>query len=102
MGSQDDARSGTKSGFDNANNVGHAQTAKERPQREVLKSSGARWKIVNQRVIFHVDSDEIIQTRSGKVENPRNLLGVEKIGRLVPVLQVRFAFIGLTIHMALR
>ena len=93
MGGQDNSRCRTKSGLDNADDVGNAQTAKQRPKEKVLKSGGTRRKIVNQRVIFHIDSNEVVETGSWEVEDTRNLLGMEKIRCLVPVLHISQDFI---------
>jgi hypothetical protein len=102
MSCKNNTRSGTKSGFNYTNDVGHAQTCEQGPQKKVLKSSWTGGEIVYQRVIFHIDSDKIIETGSGKVENSRNFLSVEKIGCLIPVLLVSLAVDGNTIHIALR
>jgi sRNA-binding carbon storage regulator CsrA len=94
MGSQDDSRRRAKSSFDDTDNIGDTQTTEQWPQKEVLESGGAGWEIVNQRIIFHVDSDKVVETGGGKVEDTRDLLRVEKIGSFVPVLVVSLKSVG--------
>jgi sRNA-binding carbon storage regulator CsrA len=94
MGSQDDSRRRAKSSFDDTDNIGDTQTTEQWPQKEVLESGGAGWEIVNQRIIFHVDSDKVVETRGRKVEDTRDLLRVEKIGGFVPVLVISLNSVG--------
>jgi hypothetical protein len=94
MGSQDDPRSRTESSFNDTDNIWDTQTTKQWPQKEILESSRAGWEIVNQRIIFHVDSDKIVETGCGEVEDTRNFLGVEKISSFVPVLHVSLTLAG--------
>ena len=94
MSSQDDSRSRTESSFDDTDNIGDTQTTEQWPQKEILESSGAGWEIVNQRIIFHVDSDKVVETGGREVEDTRDFLRMEKIGSFVPVLQVRRTLTG--------
>lgn len=41
--------------------------------------------MVTQSVILHVNSDKVVETRSRKAQDAGYLLGVEKVGSLVPV-----------------
>jgi sRNA-binding carbon storage regulator CsrA len=94
MGSQDDSRSRTESSFDDTDNIGDTQTTEQWPQKEILESRRTGWEIVNQRIIFHVDSDKVVETGGGKVEDTRDLLRVEKIGSFVPVLVISLNSVG--------
>lgn len=86
MSGQDNAGSRTQGCFDHTDNIGDTQTGKERPQRKVLESCRAGWEVVNQRIIFHVDSDEVVQTRRGECKDSRDFFSMEEIGGFVPVL----------------
>jgi hypothetical protein len=86
MSGQDDAGSRTQGRFNHANNIGDTQTRKEWPHGEVLESGRAGREVVNQRIIFHIDSDKVVKARRRERQNSRDFLGMEEIGGLVPVL----------------
>lgn len=102
MRRQNNSGSRAESSFDDTDNVWHTQATEKRPKKEVLKRSWTRWKIINQRIVFHVDSDKIIEARSREIEDSRNLFRMEEISGLVPVLRVRLNLKGYTIHIAFR
>lgn len=41
--------------------------------------------MVAKSVILHIDTDQVIETRSWEAEDARDFLGMEKVGGLVPV-----------------
>jgi hypothetical protein len=86
MGGQDDAGSRTQGRFNHTNNIGDTQTGKERPHGKVLESGRAGWEVVNQRIIFHIDSDKVVQAGRRERPDPRDFLGMEEIGGFIPVL----------------
>ena len=86
MGSQNDSRSRTESRLDNTNNIGDTQTTEQWPQEEILKSSWTGREVINQRIIFHVDSDKVVEAGCREVENTGNFLCMEEIGSFIPVL----------------
>jgi hypothetical protein len=57
MRGENDPRRRAKRGFDDANNIGHTQAAEERPEKEILEPSWAGGKVINERIILHVDPD---------------------------------------------
>jgi len=77
MSCQDDSRSRTESSFDDTNDIGNTQTTEQRPQEEILESSGTGWEIVDQRIIFHIDANKVVETRCREVEDTRDFLSVE-------------------------
>lgn len=77
MGRQDDSRSRAESSFDDTNDIGDTQTTEQWPQKEILEPSGTRGEIVDQRIIFHVDADKVVETRCGEIEDTGNFLSVE-------------------------
>jgi hypothetical protein len=88
MSCENNTRRRGECSFDYADNIGNTQTTKQRPEKKILETSRTGGEVVDQRVIFHVDSDKIIKTRSGEIEDSRNFLGVEKVGRFIPMLPV--------------
>lgn len=42
-------------------------------------------KLIAERVILHVDPNEIVESRSGKAKDARDLFRMEKISRFIPV-----------------
>jgi hypothetical protein len=86
MGGQDDAWCGAQGRFNHTNNIRDTQTRKERPHGKVLESGRARREIVNQRIIFHIDSDKVVEAGRRERQNARDFLGMEEIGGFVPVL----------------
>lgn len=80
-----DAASGRYGSFNDSNNIGDGKTTKERPHGEVLESGRRRGELVAQGVILHIDTHKVVQTRSREAEDARDLLGMEKVGSLVPV-----------------
>jgi hypothetical protein len=88
MSCQNNSRRWTECSFDDTDDIGNTQTREERPKKEVLKSGRTGRKVINQRIIFHVDPDEVVETWSWEIEDPRNFLGMEKIGSFVPVLEI--------------
>jgi hypothetical protein len=103
MSCQYDAGRRTKCGFNNTDDIGNTQTREERPKEEVLKSGRTGRKVINQRIIFHVDPDEVVKTWSREIEDSRNFFSMEKIGSFIPVLKISFEIRRKdTIHIALR
>jgi hypothetical protein len=105
MGGQDDAGSRTQGRFNNTNNIGDTQTGKERPHGKVLESGRAGREVVYQRIIFHIDSDKVVEARRRERQNSRDFLGMEEIGGFVPVLLShvsRSLWWGNTIHIAFK
>ena len=92
MGGKNNSRSWAKSSLDDTNDIGNTQTTKERPKKKVLESGGTGRKVINKRIILHVNSDKVIETRCGKVEDSRDFFGMEKIGSFIPVLHVSLGF----------
>jgi hypothetical protein len=41
--------------------------------------------LVAERIVLHVDADQIVEARGGKAEDPGHLLGVKQVRSLVPV-----------------
>jgi hypothetical protein len=60
MGRQDDTGSRAQGRFNHTNNIRDTQTREERPHGKVLESCRAGRKVVNQRIIFHVDSHKVV------------------------------------------
>lgn len=94
----------TEGGFDHANNIGHTQTTEEWPEEEILEAGGTRWEVVDEGIIFHVDSDEVVKTGRWEVEDSWDFFGMEEIGCFVPMLGWVSGGWGRgdTIHIALR
>ena len=86
MSCQDNARSWAQGCLDHTDNIWDTQAGKERPQGKVLESGRTRWEVVNQGVIFHVDSDKVVKAGSGECKDSRDFLSMEEIGGFVPVL----------------
>ena len=80
-----DAASWRQGGLNNAYDVRNGEAREKRPHGEVLESRRRGRELVAQRVVLHVDSDEIIESRRWETEDTRHLLGVEEVRRLVPV-----------------
>lgn len=82
---KDDAAGRRDGRLDDADDVGNRQAAEQWPHSEVLEAGGRRRELIAEGVVLHVDAHQIIQARSGEAQNPRDLLGVEEVGRLVPM-----------------
>lgn len=72
-------------GLQYPDNVRDGQTGEKRPHGKVLETRWRGWELIAQSIVLHVNSNKIIETRSREAQNPRNFLGVEEVGRLVPV-----------------
>jgi len=100
---QNNTRRRTECSFDDTDDIGNTQTTEERPKKEVLKYGRTGRKVINQRIIFHIDPDEVVETWSWEIEDPRNFLCMEKVGSFIPVLEISFEIRRSdTIHIALR
>lgn len=82
---KDDSSSRRYSRFNQSDHVWNGQAAEERPHGEVLEAGWGGRELVAQGIIFHVDSDQVVQPGCWKAQNTRYLFGVEKIGCFVPV-----------------
>lgn len=82
---KNDTASRRDGGFDDTDDVGDRQTVEQRPHGEVLESGRGGWELIAERVVLHIDANQVIQARSREAQNARNLLGVEQVGGLVPV-----------------
>lgn len=71
--------------FNYTHNVRNRQTGEQRPHGKVLETCRRGWELVAQSIILHVDSHEIIQSRSRETQNTGYFLRMEKVGSLVPV-----------------
>lgn len=82
---EDDAARGRDGRLDDAHDVGDRETAKQRPHGEVLETRRRGRELVAERIVLHVDPDQVVQAGSGEAQDPGDLFGVEQVGRLVPV-----------------
>lgn len=82
---KDDATGRRDGCLNDSHNVGNGQASKQRPHGKVLKARWGRGELVAKSIVLHVDPDKVVEARRGKAQNPRDLLGMEQVGSLVPV-----------------
>jgi hypothetical protein len=85
MTGKDDATSWGDSSLYNSDHVGDSQAAEQRPHGEVLETSRRGWELVAECIVLHVDTDQVIKSRSREAQDTRDLLGMEQVGSLIPV-----------------
>lgn len=85
MTHEDDASCRRQRSLDDPDNIGDGQAGEQGPHGKVLEACRRRRELVAERVVFHVDPDQIIEPWRREAEDTGNLFGVEEIGCLVPV-----------------
>jgi hypothetical protein len=82
---EDDTARWRNSCFNDANDVRNRQAHEERPHGEVLESGWRRRELVAERIVLHVNADQVVQAGSWEAEDARDLLGMEQVGGLIPM-----------------
>lgn len=85
MADKDDAARGGDGRLDDTDDVGDRETAEERPHGKVLEAGGRRRELVAERIVLHVDADQVVQARGREAQDAGHLLGVEQVSSLVPM-----------------
>ena len=85
MADEDNSARCRHGGLDHTHDIGNGKACEKWPHREVLKARRRGGELVAERVVFHIDPDQIIESRSWETENARYFFRVEEIRGLVPM-----------------